>query len=374
MVKKVLFVASIPGHFHAFHRPYLKWFFDHGYEVHTACNGVFEDPHVSKSWEVGIQRSPWSLSHLRSLVQLREIINANEYHIITCHTPMASFLTRIAACDARKNGTSLIYFAHGFHFFKGSGFFSWAVYYPIELFLSSMTDSIVCINSEDFNLISGARGFPVRCHLIPGIGVDKNRFYPVPDKEKSRIRNSLNLGLDDFVVIYAAEFIARKNHRMVIDAAYLVKAKINNLKIVFAGRGILLDEIRQYVSSCGLDDQVLFLGFVDKIEECFQAADLAVSSSTQEGLGLNIIEAMMCGVPAVATIDRGHNTIIDHKVDGYLVPQNNPQKMAEAIYNLYSDSKLRADFSIRAIQKSSKFELDKSLAAVADIYNLYTSD
>lgn len=365
---KVLFVASVPVHFHAFHRPYFKWLCDRGYEVHVACNGDFEDVHVSRVWRIPFQRSPWSLSHPTSAALLRRIIEEQGYLLVTCHTPMASVLARISSRRARRSGTKVIYTAHGFHFFKGSSLFSWLVYYPVELILSYITDGIICINEEDFDLIRRKGSKKANYYLIPGIGVDSSRFRPVDSLNRQEIRRTLGLSDTDFVLVYAAEFIERKNHRMLVDAVLRLAHRVVGLKVLLAGKGELLEEMKGLVRRLGLGEHFHFLGFVANVERCYQCADIAVSSSRQEGLGLNLVEAMMCGLPVVATIDRGHCTVVDSGVNGHLVPQGDSVAFADAIYDLYVSSETRRRLARAAIEKASRFEIERSLAAVSGIY------
>ena len=170
-------------------------------------------------------------------------------------------------------------------------------------------------------------------------------------------------------MVYAAEFIDRKNHRLLIDAMQILANRVDNFKVLLAGRGVLLEEIKSYVKECGLENHICFLGFVTNIEECYQVSDIALSSSKQEGLGINLVEAMMCGTPAVATVDRGHCTVIDHKLNGILYPQNDPKALAEAIYEIYKDDVLKLTISQEAIKKASKFEIKNSLSDMSKIYS-----
>lgn len=367
--KKILFVASIPGHLYSFHKPYLKWFYNQGYEVHVACNGSFSDNSVYKAWQVDFERSPLSLSHFKSFFQLKKIIDENDYSLVSCHTPMASVISRISSISARKNGTELLYTAHGFHFFKGGSKWSWLTYYPVEIGLSYLTDGIVCINQEDFNIISKNGASSTNYYLIPGIGVDASRFKPLSYYQKLELKKSLDLDEDSFVMIYAAEFINRKNHKLLINAIQILSNKIDNFTVLLAGRGTLLEEIKCYVKSLGLENNIRFLGFVTNIEEYYQVSDIALSSSKQEGLGINLVEAMMCGTPGIATVDRGHCTVIDHRVNGILYPQNDPKALAKSIFEMYENDALRFSISQEAIKKASKFEIKNSLNAMSEIYS-----
>lgn len=366
--KKILFIASVASHLYVFHEPYLKWFHDHGYEVHIACNGEFVSRHVYKAWSVDFSRSLLSLSHFKSLFQLKKIINENEFALISCHTPIASVLSRLAAITARKNGTKLLYTAHGFHFFKGGSLWSWLTYYPVEVALSHLTDAIICINQEDYDLINKKGSSVANYYLIPGIGVSSDRFKPLSDEQKRELREDLDLDENDFVMTYAAEFIDRKNHKVIIDAVKTLSYKIDDFTVLFAGRGPLLEQIKDYVISLGLEKHIRFLGFVSDIERYYQAADVAISSSRQEGFGINLVEAMMCGVPAIATVDRGHCTIVDHRVNGILFPQGDAQALKDAMAEMYTNNELRLTLSEAAIKKAAKFEVSNSLDAMSNIY------
>lgn len=368
MTKQVLFIASIASHLTAFHRPYLQWFYEQGYEVHVACNGTFDSQYVTQTWQVDFERSPLSLSHLKSYSQLKKIIDSHPYVLLSCHTPMASVLTRLCAIRARKKGTKLLYTAHGFHFFKGASFWAWLTYYPAELTLSRLSDAIICINKEDFELIKSRGDIKPNYYLIPGIGVDAVRFNPVTAEQKESLREELGIAEEDFVMIYAAEFIDRKNHRMLVEAAKHLSAKLDNFTVLLAGKGVLLEDTKNLIEHYNLSSKFRFIGFVGDIQSYYQAADIALSTSRQEGLGINLVEAMMCGIPAIATYDRGHCTVIDHNINGLLCAQEDSEAMAAAMWTLYSDKVQRLVLSKAALIKAATFEIDNSLSTMSKIY------
>jgi len=170
------------------------------------------------------------------------------------------------------------------------------------------------------------------------------------------------------VAIYAAEFIHRKNHRLVVDAIALLRSEIPNLVVVLAGKGILEDSVKQAIRRAGLEGYVRAVGFVTAVEELYQLADVAISSSRQEGLGLNLIEGMMCGCPVVATVDRGHCTVVTDGVEGLLVPQGSVKAFADALRVVLRDVSRRASFVPAALEKASQFELAKAVRVVGGVY------
>ena len=369
MKRKVLFTASVSGHIKAFHLPYLKWFQERGFETHVACRNATNLTFVDKHWEIPFVRNPFAAENFVAYKKLRTVIEEGDFSLINCHTPMASFLTRMVAHTARKNGTKLIYSAHGFHFFKGASWVYWLLYYPVELWLSKMTDAIVCINQEDFERIEKRGNKACGYYLIPGIGVSKDRFFPVDENKKAQIRAKNNLGTNLFIVVYAAEFTDRKNHQFIVEAIRENLLSIDDdIQFFFAGKGVKETEVKELVKKYNLEHKIHFLGYRSDIDQVYKMADIGVSSSKQEGMGLNLVEEMMCGLPVVATKIRGHDEVIDDRHNGFFFMQGNTSQFVSHILTLKRDKALYQKLSKNALKKADKFELGKSLESMTNIY------
>ncbi len=370
-MNKILFTATIDKHIECFHLPYLKWFKDNGFEVHVASRGELNIPHCDVKYNVPFVRAPYGLENLKAYVELKKIIDENDYRIIHCHTPMGGVVTRLAARAARKRGTKVLYTAHGFHFFKGAPLINWLLFYPVEKFLSRYTDGIITINSEDLTLVRERNFKTQEAFKIYGIGVNTERFKKISPEEKRQLREKYGYAKEDFILIYAAEFIHRKNHKFILDAMPQLKASIPRLKVLFAGRGALLEEMQAYAKSKGINGQVEFLGFRSDIEQLMALSDVGISSSRQEGLGLNLAEEMHCGLPVVAAVNRGHREMVADGRNGFLFEQNNYDQFITGIKKLYEDRNLWRQFSEEAIASAQRFTIEHSLKKMADIYQKY---
>ena len=241
-MKKVLFTATVDSHILHFHIPYLKWFKEQGYEVHVATNGNEQIPYCDVKHKVTFERNPIKINNLKAIKQLKQIIDKEKFEIIHCHTPMGGVVTRIAAKKARKEGTKVIYTAHGFHFYKGAPIIYWILFYPVEKWLSKYTDCLITINEEDFKLAT-KRFKTKKIELVSGVGVYKDKFnFELSESEQEKLRADLGIKKDDFVFIYAAELSKRKNQTMVINAMNEISKKYNNVKLILPG----LDSMKQY--------------------------------------------------------------------------------------------------------------------------------
>ena len=372
-MQKILFVANIHKHFNAFHLPYINYLKKSGYEVHVAAN----DPdtiveQADKQFTIPIDRNPFSLNNVRAYFELKKIIDTEGYVLIHCHTAMGSVVARLAARQQLINGAlHVLYTAHGFHFFKGSPKSYWMLYYPMELYLSKFTDAIIVINNEDYELICRKPFKNKQTFKISGIGLDLHKFSTASIGRKHDYREKNNYTSDQFLIIYIAEFIDRKNHKFIIDCAALLQNFGIDFKFLFAGRGVLRSQLEDYAHSVGASRYIDFLGFRNDIGELITMSDVGVSVSRQEGLGMNLVELMFCGVPVVATNIRGHNELIDHGRNGFLFTPGDRQAFVDYIYRLYKDKNLRQRIGSIASESSKKYDLSNSLQQMSEIYSQY---
>ena len=371
-MKKVLLTATVQSHICQFHKPLVEVLHQNGYEVHVAArdnlaekNGLALD-FVEKVYNVPFSRSPKSIDNIKAYKQLKKIIDDGGYEVVHCNTPMGGIVTRLAAKKARKGGTKVFYTAHGFHFYNGASKKNWMVFYPIERFFARYTDKLITIVNEDYELALSKFKCPV--YHIHGVGVNPERFHPVDDREKLALRENLNLSSDDFAILCTGELNKNKNQAQLIEAAYLLKDKLPNLKILLAGNGPNEEILRELISYRGLESVVKLLGYRTDLEKLVPAVDLIVSVSHREGMPLNIIEAMLCKKPIIATANRGHKELVTDNKNGFIIPVGDAHILSEKIYALSEDEKLRQDFSENAYKMSESYQASNVKNQLRDIY------
>jgi glycosyltransferase EpsD len=369
---KVLYVATSDTHLATFHKPYIHWLKGRGCQVDIAVeqrgNYIFDD--VANTHNLAFPRSISLRQLFKTYKDLKSIINNGNYALIHCHTPIPSVLARLASISARKRGTKVLYTAHGFHFFRGSPLINWLMYYPVELVLSRFTDGIVTINREDYEHAT-QKLLCKNVYQIKGIGVDSKRFQSRDLSMRNELRTTFGYDTDDFILLYIAEFIPRKNHKFIIRALPQLQARIPKLKVLFAGTGFQLGPMLQLASELGVNEVIHFLGFRDDIQLLCAVSDLGISSSLQEGLPIGVLELMMTGVPVVATSERGHRELIDDGINGYMYQHGDTETFIDRITKLYNDTDLRESMAQNAYKKAQSFDIELSLQSMADIYMQY---
>ncbi|MEH7444054.1 glycosyltransferase family 4 protein [Bacillus sp. JJ1122] len=373
--KRILLCATVDYHFSAFHLPYMKWFKEQGWEVHVAAKGSRDLPFVDKKYDLPIQRSPFSFKNVKAYRKLKAMIDQNDYQIIHCHTPVGGVLARLASRAARKKGTKVIYTAHGFHFCKGSPAMNWLIYYPIEKWLARYTDCLITINEEDYNRVVQHRFKSERIEHVHGVGVSTERFKPAEKEYKKELRIAYGFNVGDFLLFYAAEFNKNKNQQLLIRSLALIKDEFPNAKLLLAGKGPLLQECRKLSQSLGVGHMVQFLGFRNDIEQLLQISDVAVASSNREGLPVNIMEAMSCGLPIIATENRGHRELIVDDQNGWVISDMDHKMFAKKLKVLAKDSGLRAVMGSHGRRMIiNKYSTGKIAEEKSEIYKTYMTE
>lgn len=371
-MKKVLIIAHVISHIKAFHIPYIEWFKSKGYEVHVLTNAQgAELPCCDKLYDLDIERSPFSLKNLKAIKEAKKIIDAEGYELVHCHTPMGGVIGRLSSIKARKNGTKVLYTAHGFHFYKGAPIINWLLYYTVEKILSFFTDCIITINEEDYRKAS--KSFATKktaVEKISGVGVDISKFSPLTKEEKQNLKKEYSYD-GKLLLIYAAEFIKRKNHKFLIDSISEISKAHPNVKLLFCGTGILFERMQEYAKEKGVYDFIDFLGYRTDMPDLYGISDCILTSSYQEGLATNVIEGMATGLPAVATDIRGHRDVVENGKNGYLFKVDDTEEFVNAVKKLIDSEERYNAFSENAIIRAKDFNLENSIKQTEAIYKKY---
>lgn len=367
-MKKVLFCATVHSHICNFHLPYLRYFQERGYEVHVACKGDGSIPYCDVFHPVAFERSPFQKENIQAYRQLKEIIKQEEFALIHCHTPMGSVLTRLAARKARKKGTIVFYTAHGFHFFTGAPLLNWLVYYPVEWLLAFKTDVLITINDEDYER-AVKHMHAKKIVQMNGVGV-----MQVLDDEQTAIyqsyRKILQVEEDEILLFFAGELNKNKNQKMLIEVVTNLYKNGNKIKLALAGTGLYEEQYIDLVKKNKMEDVILFLGWRNDLNNLLLATDIYISASLREGLPVNIIEAMLAGLPVVATNVRGQRNLVIQDKTGFLVSEN-VEEMTQAVELLIRHPSLRKIFGENGKQEAEVYTLSNVLPAMEQLYEEY---
>ena len=155
------------------------------------------------------------------------------------------------------------------------------------------------------------------------------------------------------IILFMGRLVYEKGVQHLISAMPKILSSYRDSKLIIAGRGGMIDDLRAQVSSMGISDKVYFTGYLDEkqVAKMYKCADISVFPSTYEPFGIVALEAMLAGVPAVVSDIGGLDEIITHGVDGLKSYAGNSNSIADSILALLYDPQLRDNIIKNAKQK-----------------------
>ena len=369
-MKKILFAASTLSHIENFHIPYLKYFKDNDFEVHIMGKGNNKSPipYVDKVIPVNFEKNMFSLKNFISAFKISKLIKKEKYSTISTHTILASFFTRLGIMLSLKKHPLVINTVHGYLFDENSDFIKKVIMILAEKFVRPVTDTILVMNSTDYEIAKKYNLYKKNLYSIDGMGINASKFPFSTEENKSYLREKYNIPKDDFLLIYVAEFSKRKNQQFLIDSIkILISEGYNNVKLLLLGDGVLLDDMKQYSKTLGIEDNIIFKGYIKEVCNYYQISDICVSSSRIEGLPFNIMEAMSTGLPIIASKIKGHIDLVDHESNGFLYNFDDIDSFCNYVKMLYSDRSLLTSMGISSNELSKNYTLESVYPEITNI-------
>lgn len=366
---KLLLVANVSKeHIRKFYIPFIELLQKSGWSVDVACRMDVPVPECDNAYDLPCDRNPFRGGISKSVKILKKILRQNHYDLLVCTTVVGSIVARLAAAAFRKSGLKVIYLCHGLHFFPGASAIRWAMGYPVEKFLAPKTDVMIVTNGTDLSTAKEHLEIPV-IEKSHGMGVDLSRFRnaAISECERAELRKALGISADDYVLSYVAEIIDNKNQMMLLGAFDHIRKAIPNAKLLLIGPEHDGGALRKLVESKGLQKEVLLLGWRNDVPTLLHLSDVYVASSKSEGLGLNLIEAMACDLPVVASRNRGHEEIINHGSNGFFVDVNDCEEMAAQVIRLHDNAELRKAITTQAQQDIEKFGTEAAIKELVEM-------
>ncbi|NPV70666.1 MAG: glycosyltransferase family 4 protein [Firmicutes bacterium] len=244
--------------------------------------------------------SPWN--DVRTVVDLRRIIREFRPDVVHCHSSKAGFLGRLAA---RLEGVPAIFTAHGWAFSEGTPWPRRLVALLAEKVAARWSSAIIVVSKHD-------RGLADRCRVAPP-GLLHLIHNAIPDcGQRAKPGNGRPV-----TISMVARFAHPKDHIALVKA---LEPLDGDWRLWFIGDGPLLPAVHKYVDRRGLSGRVEFLGQRHDVASLLAQSHIFCLISRYEGLPISIIEALMAGLPVVASDVGGVSELVSDGVNGYLIP------------------------------------------------------
>ena len=218
------------------------------------------------------------------------------------------------------------------------------------------------------------------------------RLFGLPFEKINVVPNGVNLNLysgierdyefrrqyaadNEKIILFVGRLVYEKGIQHLIAAMPKILEKYHDSKLVIAGKGGMIDELKAQVNAMGISNKVYFTGYLNskQVVKMYKCADVAVFPSTYEPFGIVALEGMLSGTPVVVSDVGGLNEIVQHGENGMKSYAGNPNSLADSIISLLYDpalcmkvaknakAKVKAEYNWQKIAQDTHFAYQKAI-------------
>jgi L-malate glycosyltransferase len=193
-----------------------------------------------------------------------------------------------------------------------------------------------------------------------------DRIYKKSDARA--LKSEFEIKEDEKVIIHVSNFRPVKRVQDVVKSFAKI-ASVMPAKLLLVGDGPEMTIICKLVREFGLEDQVIFLGKQESLEELYSISDLMLLLSEKESFGLVALEAMACGVPCVGTNVGGVPEVINHGMNGFICEVGDIDDISNKSIAILVNQDLHQQFSKQSVETAkTKFKADQIVEQYEQIY------
>jgi len=337
---KVIEITNVDFSLRQFLLPLMRGIRARGHEVIGVCaaGGLLDAVRAEgfRVETVPFARRLSPMAHARAFRDLVRLFRRERPDLVHAHMPISGFLARLAA---RVAGVPRVaYTCHGFLFNQEGSWLRRAAGFAMEWIGGRFTDVFMTVSSSE--AIDAGRFHIFRGAKAVGNGRDPALFRP-DAASRARIRAALGTPDDRVVIVAVSRLVSFKGYPELAVAMHAVPGA----ELYVVGERLASDrgeDMEALLKSAGLGERLRLLGYRDDVAAVLAAADIFVLPSYFEGLPMSVIEAMLCGLPVVASDIDGPREQVVPGVTGLLVPSRQVAPLAAALARLTGDAALRA--------------------------------
>ena len=275
-----------------------------------------DGPMVDRLKQMGIQteviftEKPFDVSKWG---KVKQFIAANNIQLVHAHGTRAN---SNVFWGTKKLKLPLVYTIHGWSFHDDQKSLIKKIRVMGEQLLTKKSDVNISVSAS--NQQTGKKYFPSFESVVVNNGIDQKKFDPT--RSFKDVRSELGIPKEVTVVLFVARFIHQKQPLKLISAFAKAVQQLPSLRLLMVGEGDQKPQALEMVKQLGIADQVIFVPFRQDVPDVLAAADIFVLPSLWEGLPIGLLEAMSMGKAIIGTQVDGTSEVIQHNVNGLLLP------------------------------------------------------
>jgi len=292
--------------------------------------------------ELGRSISP--LRDARAVIRLAQLIRRERPTILHTHTAKAGAVGRAAALLAGGARPPIV--VHTFHGHVLRGYFNRVATFgfrTLERLLARMTTKLIAVSPEVRDDLVRLGVAPAEKFAVIRLGIELDQRVCSSDDQRAETRRVLGLGGGEpFVVGWVGRMTAVKRTDLVVRVLRALVDRGVDARLLLVGDGPDREALERLAHDLGVVKRCLFLGYQEDVARFYDAIDVLLLPSVNEGTPVSVIEALAAERPAVATRVGGIPDVVRDGVDGFLVDSDEPDALAERLTELAADPLRRA--------------------------------
>ena len=335
---------------------YIKVMNKDGFKIDVLVNDYILDENRKKIEELGcsIYLCKSKKKHpFKYAKYVKNLLNKNNYDIIHVHGN--SSIMAMELCIAKKCDVP-VRIAHS-HNTTCSHMILHKLLY--KSFIDACNYRFAC------GVEAGKWLYPNRDFKVINNGIDVNKFEFNKDI-REEYRKKLNIKKEKLIV-HVGNFNEQKNHSFLIDIFNEILKIDSNYKLLLIGEGILANEIKKKTNELGIEENVIFLGISNEVNNYYRAADCVVFPSLFEGLPLTLIEAQASGLPCFVSSKVSQEVKIT-KLINFISLNKSPNEWAKIITDYDYDSNIIKRETYKNDVVSNGYDINKNAEVLRKIY------
>ncbi len=303
---------------------------DRGHHVSLACRENAKIRAEAEKYGIKIHILPFRRPYdIASIIKLAMLIKAERFDVVNTHSGIDSWIGGIAA---KLSGVPALVRTRHLNIPLRRNLFNFIHYLP-DIY-------ITCGENMRQNLVKKC-GFPENKVISIPTGVGEDFFYV---KRNPDAKLKYGLDRDSIVVTNVGILRSVKGHEITLKAVETVIKHFPNAKFLIVGNGPRRKALEDITNSLGIEQHVIFTGFVENIPEIYSFTDVVILSSWSEGLPQSLLQAMAAGVPVVATRVGGVPEVVKHEKTGILVEPGDHDALAKGVIKILENPGMASDF------------------------------
>jgi glycosyltransferase involved in cell wall biosynthesis len=294
----------------------------------------------------------------------RYLRNFGPFDAIHGHSSKGGAIARLAAFGA---GVPAIYTLHGLIMMDpGLPRWKWLFYLTIELTLSLRTARVIAVSPEE-------------ARAAVRVGLGRSRVVTVPNgigplklAPRHEARRIMGVSDDALVIGFVGRLVDQKAPDVLVKAFATTTRVAPHARLAMVGAGPLDKPLRELAWRLGVADKIIWLGERDA-RGVFAGFDVFALSSRKEGLPYVVLEAMVAGLPVIATSSAGVEILVEPGVNGAVVPPGDDAAFARALIDLALNPQRLARYAAASRARAAELTIDAMVERTLDVYEALTA-